>query len=79
MIIIIMFYCDCEGLKLRNFSLELMKMFYLQTVQTNIICVLSWKDILTVIPKFDLFDGFVTQRVTNMIKIKLELLLSIIK
>ena len=79
MIIIIMFYCDCEDLTLCSFSLELSKMLYLQTVQTNITCVLSWKDILTVIPKFDLFHGFVTQRVTNMIKIKLELLLSIIK
>ena len=61
MIIIIMFYCDCESLKFCNFSLELSKMFYLQTVQTNTICVLSWKDVLKVIPIFDLFYGFVTR------------------
>ena len=46
MIIIVMFYFDCESLKLYNFSLELSKMFYLKTVQTNILCVLSWKDVL---------------------------------
>ena len=28
MIIIIMFYCDCESLKLCNFLLELSKKFY---------------------------------------------------
>ena len=41
MIIIIMFYCDCESLKLCNFSLELSETLYLQTVQINTICVLS--------------------------------------
>ena len=41
MIIIIMFSCDCEGLKLCNFSLELSKKFYLQTLQTNILRVIS--------------------------------------
>ena len=34
MIIIVMFYFDCESLKLYNFSLELSKLFYL------------WKDVL---------------------------------
>ena len=63
MIIIIMFSCDCEKLKLYNFPLELSKMFYLQTVQTNILCVLSWRDVLKVIPKFDLFHGFVTREI----------------
>ena len=41
MIIIIMFYCDCESFKLYNFSLELSETLYLQTVQINTICVLS--------------------------------------
>ena len=44
-----MFSCHCDSLKLCNFSLELSKMFYLQTVQTNILCVFSWKDLLKVI------------------------------
>ena len=56
-----MFYCDYESLKLCNFSLELLKTFYLQTVQTNSICVLSWKDTFKVVPKFHLFHGFVTR------------------
>ena len=60
-IIIIMFHCDGESLKLCNFSLELSKMFYLQTVQANTICVFSWKGVLKVIPKFHLFHGFVTR------------------
>ena len=37
MIIVIVFYYECESLNLCNFSLELSKNFYLQTVQTNII------------------------------------------
>ena len=41
MIMIIMFYCDCESLRLCKFSLELSETFYLQTLQTNTICVLS--------------------------------------
>ena len=61
MIIIIMFYCDCESLKLYNFSLELSETLYLQTAQINTICVIAWKDVVKVIPKFDLFHGFVTR------------------
>ena len=41
MIIIIMFYCDCESLKLYNFSLELSETLYLQTAQINTICVIA--------------------------------------
>ena len=59
MIIVIMFYREWESLNICNFSLELSKMFYLQTVQTNIIHALLWKDVAKVTPKFDLSHGFV--------------------
>ena len=59
MIIIIMFYREWESLNLCNFSLELSKMFYLQTVQTNIIHAFLWKDVVKVTPKLDLSHGFV--------------------
>ena len=61
MIIVIMFYCEWESLNLRNFSLELSKIFYLQTVQTNIIHVFLWKELVKVTPKFDPSHGFVTR------------------
>ena len=79
MIIVIMFYREWESLNLFNFSLELSKMFYLQTVQTNIIHAFLWKDVVKVTPKFDLSHGFVTRELRYMIKLKLELLLSIFK
>ena len=39
--IMIMFYCDWESLRLCKFSLELSETFYLQTLETNAICVIS--------------------------------------